>query len=356
VARSGVGWTIGREQTGLRGVVSAVASGIMVVDDSGRVRFANPAACELFGRPLTELVGTEFGFPVVAGTAADVEVRAPDGSTRVVEMRVTTTFWNGEGVYVVSLREVTSLPQVEHELSAALMRVDVALGSHHELRARLSAILGFSSGLREEWDTVSEAEKLEFVERIEQNATSMERLLDQLLVVAPAHAGVAVTAPEAFDVAGLVATCIAAIGERAVDVRVACPPALLAYADPDHVREIVGNYLETALKYGEPPFQVFGIARDGFVEVRVCDCGPGVPEELLPTLFERFSREPEAAARAPGTGVALSLAASLARANGGEAWYEPHEPRGACFCVRVPGAPVGAPSTSAGTAGEGGGL
>lgn len=79
-----------REVSGLRGVISAVASGIVVVDRSGRVPFVNPVACELFGRPLAALVGVDFRFPVVAGWAADVELRAPDCSARVVEMRVTT--------------------------------------------------------------------------------------------------------------------------------------------------------------------------------------------------------------------------------------------------------------------------
>src|SRR5947209_3615531 len=83
-----------RGANGLRGVVAAVASGLVVVYRSGRVRCANVAACELFGRPLGALAGADFGFPVVAGGAADVELRTPDGGARVVEMRVTTAAWN----------------------------------------------------------------------------------------------------------------------------------------------------------------------------------------------------------------------------------------------------------------------
>ena len=341
--------------TGLRGVVSALASGIMVVDGSGRVRFANPAACELFGRPLTVLIGTDFGFPVVAGAATEVEVRAPDGDTRVVEMQVTTTAWNAEVVYVVSLRDATGRTEEGHESSAALTLVDAAFGWFDELRTPLSEILGSSSELRGEWDTLSDAQKLEFVERIEHRATRMERLLGELLAVARARPGVSVNAPEVFDVAGLVATCIAGVGDGAGDVRVACPTELSAYADPDDVGQIVGSYLENALKHGEPPYAVLGIAREGSVEVRVCDCGSGVPEESVPRLFGRASRQSEAAAGAPGTGKGLALASSLARANGGEAWYEPNEPRGACFCLRVPAAPDDAISTAPGTPEERGG-
>jgi signal transduction histidine kinase len=337
-----------RGANGLRGVVAAVASGIVVVDRSGRVRFANPAACELFGRPLAVLVGTDFGFPVVAGGATDVELRAPDGGARVVEMRVTTAAWNNEGVYVVSLRDVTFRAEAQHELRSALAQVDTTLGSlFNELQTPLATIVGSSRALREDWDALSDAQKLHLLERIEHAGGRMDRLLSHLLAVARPRAGAEVASPVVIDVAGLVAGCVAATGEAAVDVRVTCPAGLLAYADPDDVVEIVGSYLENSLTYGEPPVEIVSLARDGQVEIRVCDCGRGVPEEFVPRLFERSSREPPAAVRPPDTALGLSLVASLAQANGGEAWYEPKEPTGACFCVRIPGPADPAPSSSA---------
>jgi signal transduction histidine kinase len=335
-----------REAGGLRGVVSAVASGIVVVGGSGRIRFANPAACKLFGRTLAELVGTDFGFPVVAGGTADVELRAPDGGARVVEMRVTMASWHGDNVYVVSLRDVTDRAEAEYQLHAALTRVDTTLGSVlHELRTLLATNLGSSRALREDWDALPEAEKLHLVERIELTEGRMERLLGKLLAVARARPGAEVASPEVIEVAGLVAGCVATIGEPAVDVRVTCPAGLVACADPENAVEILANYLENSLKYGEPPLEIIGLARDSQVEIRVCDSGPGLSEEFVPPPFEPFSRQPHAAA-GPGIGLGLSLVASLAEANGGEAWYEPNEPTGACFCLRLPGAPGPAPSTS----------
>jgi signal transduction histidine kinase len=337
-----------RGANGLRGVVAAVASGIVVVDRSGRVRFANPAACELFGRPLAVLVGTDFGFPVVAGGATDVELRAPDGGARVVEMRVTTAAWNNEGVYVVSLRDVTFRAEAQHELRSALAQIDTTLGSlFNELQIPLATIVGSSRALREGWNAFPDVEKLHSLERIEHAGAEMERLLGDLLAVARARAGAEVASPEVIDVAGLVAGCVAATGEAAVDVRVTCPAGLVAYADPDDVAEIVANYLENSLTYGEPPVDIVGVARDGQVEIRVCDCGRGVPEEFVARPFERFSPEPHAAVRRPDTGQGLSLVASLAQANDGEAWYEPNEPAGACFCVRIPSPADPAPSPSA---------
>jgi signal transduction histidine kinase len=68
------------------------------------------------------------------------------------------------------------------------------------------------------------------------------------------------------------------------------------------------------------------------VEILVRDSGKGVPEAFVPRLFERFA---QAGPATGGTGLGLSIVRGLARAQGGEAWYEPGAP-GSCFGVRLP--------------------
>ncbi|SCK34984.1 SpoIIE family protein phosphatase [Streptomyces sp. WMMB 322] len=89
-------------------VISASADGIIAVDEQGIVRLCNPAATELFGRPAGDLLDAPFGFPIVAGQSADVELTQPGGGVRVVEMRVSAASTNGYPLRVVSLRDVTS--------------------------------------------------------------------------------------------------------------------------------------------------------------------------------------------------------------------------------------------------------
>ena len=72
------------------------------------------------------------------------------------------------------------------------------------------------------------------------------------------------------------------------------------------------------------------------MEVRVCDHGEGVPEEFVPRLFGKFARADNASRRAKGTGLGLSIVRGLALVNGGDAWYEPNDPCGSCFAVRLP--------------------
>jgi signal transduction histidine kinase len=71
------------------------------------------------------------------------------------------------------------------------------------------------------------------------------------------------------------------------------------------------------------------------------DCGSGVPEEFRSRLFGRFARSDAArASGVAGTGLGLSIVRGLARANGGDVWYESNIPHGSVFGVRLPAAAV----------------
>lgn len=98
---------------------------------------------------------------------------------------------------------------------------------------------------------------------------------------------------------------------------------------------MLSNYLENALAYAGPPIEVRAVRRNKWTEIRVIDHGPGVPAAFAPHLFERFTRGP-AQQKAEGTGLGLWIVRTFARANGGEAWYEPGESGGSCFCIRLP--------------------
>jgi signal transduction histidine kinase len=321
----------------LGNVVSAVADGIVVVDTAGVVRYGNPAAQELFGRSPEELVGVELGFPVAPGETSDIDLLLPDGGTHVVEMRVTETTWEAEPVYVAALRDVGARWHVERELKAAVEQRDTVMAvAAHEMRTPLAVILGMAEILRDGWAGLSEDRRLHLVDLIDKQAHHLRHVVRKLLTLSRIEAGVLGAEPVAFDTSELVLSRLPELADRSRDVRVACVPGLIAYADADHLWQILANYVENAFKYGSPPVDVSATERDGWVELRVCDCGPGVPGEFVPRLFERFSRGPGAQLQAEGVGLGLSIVRSLAEASGGETWYEPGEPAGACFGVRVP--------------------
>ena len=98
--------------------------------------------------------------------------------------------------------------------------------------------------------------------------------------------------------------------------------------------QILTNLLTNAARYGQPPIRLDAVPNGSMVEVRVCDAGPGVADELRPQLFRKFVRG--AGRRDRGTGLGLFIVRELARRQGGDAWYERTSGGETCFCFTVP--------------------
>lgn len=196
----------------------------------------------------------------------------------------------------------------------------------HELRSPLASIGGFATTMLHYWESMSDEEKRAQLEVIVRQSRRMERLIRNLVTLSQIDAGTLQPEPIPVSVFGALRQ---ALGEDSSDVRVVCPEDLEALIDPDHLHRIVDEFLENARVHGSPPIEVTASAEDGVVEVRVCDAGAGPSEEVVPQLFDAFTRGSSSSA---GSGLGLSVAKRLAEANGGEAWFHPGE----CFGVRLP--------------------
>ena len=104
-------------QQRFKNIIEKNADGIVIVDQEGYVRFANPAAEALFGRSIEELMGKVFGFPVIVGETAELDLLRPDRTQAVVEMRVVATEWEHQPAYLASLRDVSARKQAEEALA-----------------------------------------------------------------------------------------------------------------------------------------------------------------------------------------------------------------------------------------------
>jgi len=93
---------------------------------------------------------------------------------------------------------------------------------------------------------------------------------------------------------------------------------LAAVADRLVLDRVVSNLLVNAALYGRPPVVVAAEQRDRLLRIAVSDEGPGIPEELRPHLFDRFSRGENGS----GSGLGLAIARSYARAHGGDIVYD----------------------------------
>jgi signal transduction histidine kinase len=129
----------------LRTLVEFNADGLLIVDGEGRVRFGNPAAARLFGRPMDELVGADLGLPLVDGDAAEIDVVPRGGAPATVELRARPVRWDGARAYVVTLRDVTERRRTE-ELERGRIRADAAR-EEAERATRRAEFLALASGV-----------------------------------------------------------------------------------------------------------------------------------------------------------------------------------------------------------------
>ena len=210
----------------------------------------------------------------------------------------------------------------------------------HEIRTPITVISGYASLLRDAPETFTPVEQVESLSTILLQTERLRRLTDTLLTHEGLEAGAVRPEPEEVCVIEAIDGALAAAGPSTADFKVSCDPGLTTRVDPAHLQQVLVNYATNAVKYGAEPYTVrAGVEGEpAAVVIRVIDGGDGVPEEFVPRLFGRFARSEMVRSRrgVHGTGLGLSIVAGLLHANNGDAWYEPGEPRGSRFCLRLP--------------------
>lgn len=147
-------------------------------------------------------------------------------------------------------------------------------------------------------------------------------------------AGSADFRPEPVDLPELVEDAIEASAPDA-EVRVASAGRTTLVADPRRVHTIVSNLLVNAVRHGRAPVAVsIDGTSDDAVTLTVSDSGPGIPEDLLPILFDRFVRGDRARQETEGSGLGLSIARENALVHGGA--LTAHNDGGAVFVLTLP--------------------
>ena len=110
-------------------------------------------------------------------------------------------------------------------------------------------------------------------------------------------------------------------------------------ADQDRIVQILVNLLTNAARYTPPGGHIAFTSEcvDGQIVITCEDDGPGVAEDLVPTIFEPFSQGPRSLERQQGgLGLGLTLARSLTELHGGQLRYDPVAPHGSRFVVSLP--------------------
>lgn len=188
----------------------------------------------------------------------------------------------------------------------------------HELRTPLTRLRLATSAALENGQTPEEMRRA--LETADRAATSMTRLVQDLLTLARADAGQLPLSREPADLRVIVADALEdAAGNREIDTAFDDRP-LMILADAENLKRVVINLVENAIRYTPPAgtIRVETVRAEGKAIVVVRDTGSGIAPEHLPHLFERFYRADKARTRSDGgSGLGLAICKNLVEAQGG---------------------------------------
>ncbi len=212
----------------------------------------------------------------------------------------------------------------------------------HELRTPIAALRTFTELQRD--GNVDEATRREFLDRSREQIHRLEWLSTNLLDLSRIDAGIfplEMRWDDLRDPLGSVVEAQAEVAERrGVTLTAATPKKpIMARFDGERVIQLMTNLLGNALKFTPPggEIQVSLSDGNGQATISVADSGPGIPEDELPRIFERFYRGTNVGdARASGSGLGLAISRSIVEMHGGSIEVASREGEGATFTVHLP--------------------
>ena len=327
------------ERRRLAVTIESLGDGLIVTESgSGAIVTMNPRAAELI-RPLSPGRHVdEPDSPLPALSAALEREVVIDHGGRILAVTAARLGDDATSGIVWTVRDVTERARLERAKS------DFVATASHELRSPLTSIKGFVELLERSPDSMS-ARQLEFLDIIQRSTDRLVELVNDLLDVARLEADHVEIHARPIDVGEAVQELAELMGPRMAAKRQALdthiPPRLpLAMADPERIRQVIGNLVTNAHLYTPEGGRIqVGVEADrAWVRIVVSDNGIGMTPEETERAFERFYRARSGNESAPGTGLGLSIVQSLVDLHHGVIEVDSEPGRGTTFNVLIPAA------------------
>lgn len=293
-------------------------SPVFLLDRHGNVLYQNPSSTHAFGEMREgQHVSARIRLPAVLDMIRDALATGKPGSIEY------STTLPSENVYLVRIvkaqgeadfhvlifRDISETRRIDR------MRSDFVANASHELRTPLASLRGFIETLLGPARNDAKAQE-KFLGIMQEQVTRMSRLVDDLMSLSRLELKARVAPEDEVDLVPLIGSVCDALAPLADDVGVEIVKTLPAHpvmvtGDRDELTQVFENLIENACKYGQDGKKVevtISAEPEQPVEVGIRDYGPGIPDEHVPRLTERFYRvNVESSRSKKGTGLGLAI-------------------------------------------------
>lgn len=346
-----------------------LSPGAIIIHTEGKIAFANPSAAkllaaaspeELLARPLLDFVHPDDQEAVrerLEHAKAEETLNPPgerrlvrfDGTEVEVEITGVPFIYQSKPARQVIIRDLTERKRAEHEAAAAKilreadhLKTELLANVSHELRAPLALIKGYTTALLRYHKKLSDEEKQDFLEEIDQASDRLTELVENVLQFSRLDAGGLSMAKEQISLRPLIAGAIKDIRWKAKGHRFAywlarSLPAV--EADPRRIRQVLDNLLDNAVKYSREGTRIAvrGEPREQEIAISVQDQGIGINPQELTRIFKPFYQLDSGLSRKTGgAGLGLAICKRIVESHGGRIWAESTPGKGSTFTFTLP--------------------
>lgn len=332
-------------------LAAAVADPLIIFDRTATIVHANAAAFAAFGGIAPGLsLSLKFRAPemqalldsILSGTVASDAVDYTEKLPVERAYRVSaSSVGHGTDLYVLVFKDQSEARRIDR------MRADFIANASHELRTPLASIAGFIETLRGPARN-DPAAREQFLQIMQNQTGRMARLIDDLLSLSRLEMKPYLKPGTEVDLRQTIESVIDSLGPMARDNGVAierdfAEGPINVPGDRDELFQVFENLLENACKYGQSGGRVVvSMARSGDrsepgIDVTIRDFGPGIPEEHIPRITERFYRaDVETSRTQKGTGLGLSIVKHILTRHNARLTIKSEVGKGAAFSVHLP--------------------
>jgi PAS domain S-box-containing protein len=346
----------------LRRVIETTHEAYVAMDQSGVITAWNREAEKLFGWPEHEAVGRtveetlvperlradhrqglkrylDTGEGPVLDERLELSALRRDGDEVQVELTISPLDEDGRRSFHAFLHDVS-----ERQAAEELKSQFFALVSH-ELRTPLTSIVGYAEMVDEIEGSSLSPEGQQYMGIIRRSAEKLDRLVQDLLLVAQVEAGTFAVELEPVDLVPVVRDCINGSLPAAEDAGISLSHDLeevpMLMADPSRLGQVLDNLVSNAIKFtggGGGGTVAVRVRSEGHrCAIEVSDSGVGIGPNELEHLFDRFYRATEARkGHYSGAGLGLAISKAIVDAHEGEIQVTTHPGQGSTFRVLLP--------------------